>query len=431
GNPEAADWILAAWQRDHQIDLVGPLVELGRQARSENVRAAMRAIADDNKFGRTSDRSILLLALLSMHDEPALDLVAKLVNVTPAVRHPYATKEPHPSSPGVTPLQYLVYENPDPPHGFTEEDVLGVLQRIAAKGLPPIWQPASWSLGAIPDRLLGEMARLAIEGNLHRPDQGQVRSDWASVALSRARVAAGRGGPLRDWAAQMLQHEQPRARTIVIQHLEPDEVGRERSLIEKCLDTDDESCALVAARALLRCEPPLEAARLLQNKHVRVRIEILERIPALLGPAGDTLVLPLTKDIDSQVRNAAAIRLGALVSKEAVPALIELLQDKNGDVRTSAADALTRIRFYHEQQAHWDRVLKGLDASPASAAEKLLLQAKPGAAKPQRLLAIESLGILGVPEALPFLIEWTQDPDADIATKAKAAVTAIHLNPRR
>ena len=44
-------------------------------------------------------------------------------------------------------------------------------------------------------------------------------------------------------------------------------------------------------------------------------------------------------------------------------------------------------------------------ASASSAAEKLLLQARPGAAEHLRSLAIRSLGVLGKPEALPFLID--------------------------
>ncbi|MFT4516281.1 MAG: HEAT repeat protein [Planctomycetota bacterium] len=123
--------------------------------------------------------------------------------------------------------------------------------------------------------------------------------------------------------------------------------------------------------------------------------------------------------------------MGATVHKPAVAGLIELLRDTESHVRTVAADALTRIRFYHQQQTHWDRVLKGLDASPASATEKLLVQAKPDAKKEQRLLAIKSLGVLGATEALPFLIDWTQDADKDIAGAAKAAITKIHLSPRK
>ena len=123
--------------------------------------------------------------------------------------------------------------------------------------------------------------------------------------------------------------------------------------------------------------------------------------------------------------------MGSIVSKAAVPDLITMLRDPDEEARKAAADALTKIRFYHEQQAHWDRVLKGMDASPASAAEKLLLQGKAGAPKDQRLLAITSLGSLGVPEALPFLIDWTQDADADVQKAAKEAITQIHLHPRK
>lgn len=130
-------------------------------------------------------------------------------------------------------------------------------------------------------------------------------------------------------------------------------------------------------------------------------------------------------------RSELADYLGGKLDLAAVPALLRLLADPEQHVRERAAEALTRIRFYHEQQAHWDRVLKGLDASPASAAEKLLLQARPGAPQAQRLLAITSLGALGAPEALPFLIEWSQEADPDIAARAKDAITRIHLGTRK
>ena len=63
--------------------------------------------------------------------------------------------------------------------------------------------------------------------------------------------------------------------------------------------------------------------------------------------------------------------------------------------------------------------------------EKLLAQAKPTEPKPKRLLAITSLGALGKPEALPFLIEWTEDQDAEIANAARAAATQIHLAAKK
>ena len=174
-----------------------------------------------------------------------------------------------------------------------------------------------------------------------------------------------------------------------------------------------------------------DAAAALHNKHADVRDWVLAFAVEGSCKLNPDEVVPMLRDPDTNVRRTAASYLGSVVHKAAVPGLIELLRDPDQQVRQQATEALTRIRFYHEQEAHWDRVLKGLDASPASAAEKLLVQAKPGANQQQRLLAIQSLGVLGVPEALPFLIDWSQAADADIAAAAKQAITQIHLNPRK
>jgi hypothetical protein len=460
GNPEAADWILAEAARDeNNTDWIAwPLVMLGHKTQAENVRVALRKAALGGSSKR-DDCCQALLALLSMGDVPALDIVVQKAPLAGySAPHPYATKgesevpadasrrpnadrgPPRPNTdhrlprgvvPRTSPLKYLVYKDPDPPHGFTEEQIIEVLRKIAKNYVPQDWQPQFWSHTAIPDRLLGEIARLTASGSTRNIDMRSAQSNWISLVLERVRSSAGEKGTLDGWVAEMLQHEQPRVRELVLENLDEQLVTRERALVEKCLDVDYASCALRAAQVLTSHASPIEPERLLQNKHRSVRIFAIEGIPARLGAAGDKLVLPLTKDADNYVRKAAASCLGALVSKDAVPALIEMLRDADEHVRSSAADALTRIRFFHEQQAHWDRILKGLDASAASAAEKLLLQAKPGAPKEQRLLAITSLGALGVPEALPFLIEWTSDPDAEIAAKAKAAITQIHLNPRK
>ncbi len=43
-----------------------------------------------------------------------------------------------------------------------------------------------------------------------------------------------------------------------------------------------------------------------------------------------------------------------------------------------------------------------------------------------RVAAIASLGTLGVPETLPFLIELMEDGDAEVAAAASAAVQRIN-----
>ncbi|HEX6810783.1 MAG TPA: HEAT repeat domain-containing protein, partial [Planctomycetota bacterium] len=450
GHPEAADWILAeAARNENETDWIAqPLVMLGRKTQAENVRVALRKAAqgghqDAEHCGQA------LLALLSMGDVQALDIVVQKAHLSRSAWHPYASKagaearrrgparsdssgETQPvTTSSLTPLQYLLYKDLNPPHGFTDEQIIEVLRKIAKNYMPTDWQPRFWLHTAIPDRLLGALARIAAGESPRNGDERIAQSKWISLVLERVRSSTDEKSVLRGWVAEMLQHEQTYVRQLVLENLDEQLVTQERALVEKCLEVDDDDCALQAAMKLTAIASPIEPERLLRNKHPKVRIFAIQGIPARLGAAGDKLVLPLTKDPDDEVRKAAASCLSALVSKDAVPALIELLRDANEQVRSRATDALTRIRFYHEQQAHWDRILKGLDASTASAAEKLLLQAKPGAPKEQRLLAITSLGALGAPEALPFLIEWTSDADAEIAGKAKAAITQIHLNPRK
>lgn len=100
-------------------------------------------------------------------------------------------------------------------------------------------------------------------------------------------------------------------------------------------------------------------------------------------------------------------------------------------VRESDARAIevaSRDAFYHDEKAHWDRVFAGTELSASGAAEALLKQAAETSPRQVRLLAIQSLGSLGAPETLPFLIEWTTDGDAELAETARAAITRIHAS---
>ena len=394
GDPAAADWITTLGYTESSF--VSSLLELGRRTQQENVRAALRKVA--SKGATPDDIGRLLLALLSMHDEPALDLVVKLNHVPMRTNHPYAKQ-----SYLATPLQYLLYQNPDPPHGFTEEQVIAVLQKIRTDRRDNLnMNPREYSVGAIPDRILGALARL---------DRTQYDETWSEVAVQRF-VKRNGEGPLATWVDDALTPQSYDGR--VLEAFDARLVEKYRARLEALLDGEDPAFAEGAATALLRVRPTADLEHMLTHKHADVRALALNSAVTYGGAISEATLQALLRDKDEGIRANAARFAGATVSKAAVPDLIALLRDGSSSVRKDAADALTRIRFFHEQQAHWDRVLKGLDASPASAAEKLLLQAKPTAPKDQRLLAITSLGTLGVPEALPFLIEWTTDTDAEI-----------------
>jgi hypothetical protein len=435
GNPEAADWITAEWQRrtDTAKWAVQPLLLLGRRTQDEKVRAAMRTLLASERLG--ANGGDLLLALLSMHDLPTLESKQLMGRLGTNYEHPYTE--------GKAPMKvadYLFGRNPQPPHGITEDELAGLLGRLAAS--KRIESAFSWQeFGKLTPRLHGEVVRLQLLSTPQRvPGEpvelganspNSVRGMLASTVLQRARTEEGRMSSLREWAATMLREPRADVREAVLAHLSKAELEPHRALVESFVDGDDETLAVCAVRKLGGTSAPLDPAKLAKNRHAGVRKLAVKQWASTGKDGGEAFLLPLLRDLDAGVRMEAAEFFGARVSKEAVPDLIALLRDPEETVRKDAADALTRIRFFHEQQAHWDRVLKGLDASSTSAVEKLLLQAKPGAPREQRLLAITSLGTLGVPEALPFLIDWTTDPDAELAAAAKASITQIHLNPKR
>jgi hypothetical protein len=426
GHPDAASHIVAHWRADLQRGsaMARLLSRVAKRSPTEPVRAAMRAMAVDKDVG-DSERSMLLLALLAMHDEQALDLVAGRFARSPAVRHPWATTADH----SVSPRQYMLYANPDPPHGFSTEDVLRMLRSMLAQPwYPSWWDVREFSTDAIPDQVLGELVRLLAQHMNGTTDQAKTLRAWIDVVLRRR--TGNPTGPLRDWITTQLAASRS-VQVAMLESLAPQDVQEVQTRVEALLDSEHQSVAETALWALERAEIPLDPERHRANRNAEVRQCLAASIGDRRIAGHGDLLRAFLRDPVADVRKQAAQGCGALVDKEAVPGLIDLLRDGNESVRTAAADALQRIRFFHEQQAHWDRVLKGLDASPATAAEKLLLQGKPGAPTEQRLLAIRSLGALGMPEALPFLIEWTQDGDAAIAAAAKAAITEIHLHPRR
>ena len=180
---------------------------------------------------------------------------------------------------------------------------------------------------------------------------------------------------------------------------------------------------------LHRAGLPISAAAwqlALQDPVASNRVTTLSKLPAPLPAELRPVVEQLLRDDAATVRVAACFALARIVGADAVPALLEALQDRDESVRKLAAEALERVRFQNEQQTYWRDARSGIDTSPQSAAGKLLRQAQPLQPKEQRLLALRSLGVLGTAEALPYLIDWTKDTDAEVAAAARAAIAAIH-----
>jgi hypothetical protein len=432
GNPEAAEWFRSAPPADQLARewRYSALIELGRRNQGEAVRAAIRASIEAMPEGGHYFTAELLLALLSMGDVPALQLTITNLAKTGSAVHPYA---PLPSGEAksreamIAPLAYLLEKEPSPPHGFSDEAVIPLLPALASivnEG-PEYAAMSSTRLRLVSDKVLiaGVVADLAgTWGQRNVPGSGMTWHREFARRLAREAV----DGPLHRWFDEALRTRGPGFWVLLA--FEGEQLVRIRPQLDAIIAGDDAESARQVVVHLQSQSQPLDLDALLRSKHESVR-----------GFAFWQAMKQGTLPTDIAIAGLQTWRghgdiakyLGERLAVEAVPSLIGLLKHKEEYVRKSATDALGKIRFHHEQQAHWDRVLKGLDASPASAAEKLLLQAKPGSPKEQRLLAITSLGTLGVPEALPFLIEWTQDADATVQQAAKAAITQIHLHPRK
>ncbi|MBL9078551.1 MAG: HEAT repeat domain-containing protein [Planctomycetes bacterium] len=409
GHVEAAEWLTAAlatvlraaetqgWRLGQVVDA---LVELLRRNDAEPVRRAVRDAIEQPALP-DSCRTDLLIALLGRSDAAGLAI---------AGRWPMVAAN---SELLVTPLTWLLYEDSTPRHSFTDEQVEAVIaQAAAAEQLP---EPEQLRIDAVPDRLLPRLVRHA------------TSFEWQRVAYARL-LARGCQGELDAWMRTRLAPDSDADLTLLPEAV----VLHYRSEIEALLDGPSPNLAWAAAKVLwtgTTAELP-SVDRLLTNRHDFVRAEGL-KLAGYGVPASIEHLRTLLRDPKPSIRRDAAQRLGERLDRESVPALLALLREREENVRAAAEQALQRIRFYDEHEAHWERVLRGLDASPQSAVEKLLLQAKPGAPRNQRLLALRSLGALGQPEALPFLIDWTQDTDAELAQAALAAIDAIHRAPRR
>ena len=418
GNPEAAAWLVerAKIASYFSRDLTNYLLQLGRRTQAEPVRAAMRQHAE--KVG-PEEKSRLYLALLSMHDEATLARIGEITENLRVARHDYATaKEPE----LISPFYYVLMDQPDPPHGFSEAELLAFVRSARVFETSPkveIVDPAR-----VPTSLLMVLAERA--DPLFVISRSRSASSWQQVMAARIAEEEDMEGPLHRWLRSALAKQGPALG--VVEHLGERDRGSVRPQLERWLAGDDAEMAWFAFQKLSSMLPPPDYEALTQSKHAQVVEGAAGSLMAsgTLSTATALRLLPKHSDPDKFVRY-----LGDKFAVEAVPALLQLLQHEDSYLRQVASEALLKIRTVHEQKSYWDRITKGLDASPTSAVEKLLLQAKPGAPTEQRLLAITSLGTLGVPEALPFLIEWTQDADANVAKAAKDAITQIHLNPRR
>jgi HEAT repeat protein len=423
---------------------LAPLLFYVRRNGSEASRAAVRELHGELvKSNNRHQITLLLLAALANGDPWALDQIHGSEQTT---EPPYAVADDgglraswwaKPSSPAAepeTPLEYLLAGDASPPHNFTLAQVEAVLRRVFVErppqnpGLPRHLQVRV--APTVRDDVLRLLARYDRSANTTftgpSPTSQSATFTWMRLAMQRLRQQGG-GGGWAEWLDGALADDEQRY--YVLGELTKDEVLARLSQIEAFARGGVGAGA--ALEALERAGRPLDIAQLVAADDPDVRNWAAQRVRKGQASAPPAAMVAFLADTSKHVRLLTAQHFGRTLDEVAVPGLLALLRDPDEEVRQAATAALQRIRFCHEQEAHWQKLRAGIDARPEAALEKLLLQARPGEPKARRLLAITALGALGKVEATPYLIDWSADPDAEVAAAAEAAVTQVFLNARR
>lgn len=129
-------------------------------------------------------------------------------------------------------------------------------------------------------------------------------------------------------------------------------------------------------------------------------LEAREAVPALL----DLLNFP-----DNGVRANVAQALGQLGSESAGPALLTLLRDSDALVRMKAAESLGELRYEESLEVLTDSLIH--DSDPLV-----------------RVHVAEALGDLGAPAALPALSAALDDPDERVRAYAADSIGRLGSN---
>lgn len=457
GHPDALPPLLALLERSRG-EATEYFVFYLKRGDSEAARAAARTRYEGARTGTTNppntQTTSLLLALLALGDPWALDQIR---GDEQALEHPYAAgddgglgarrlppgmlpplqdvpseaataiRPPTPRVRPVTPLAYLLAGDAVPPHPFALAQVEAVLQRVFADrsgGGAPVYSSLYERVApAVRDDVLRLLARY--DRSTQTTSRGATVS-WMRLALQRLRERNGADG-WTEWLQAALASEATRYFALV--ELTKDEVLARLPQIEAFAKGG--LGATAALEALERAGRPLDVASLVASDDQDVAVWAARRVMEGTATAPAAAMAPFLAAKSAWIRLQAAQYFGRTLDDAAVPGLLAQLRDPDEKVREAATAALQRIRFRHEQESHWTKLQAGIDARPEAALEKLLLQARRDEPKARRLLAIASLGALGKAEATPFLIEWIDDADAEVAAAAKAAVTQIHLAAKR
>jgi HEAT repeat protein len=389
-----------------------------RSARSEASRAVLRELVVVANADKRS-RAEFLKRLVEIADRPAIDLFVEAYRLGLSSVGLEANNGPSPRGLGLA-LYSACDDWIEPIERYTVADLARLTELCLSTRREDVWSDlleVRWSSLSAP--VLEVIARHVHESALPFGQRRRLVED-----LLRDERLAGRS----DLAARALANDDTEVQRVAIA-----ELGRRRidptPHIPALLELGARAHTAEVLSALRQIGDPAHVAfirRYLTDGDTAIRRAAVHALIGLLGNAAADELVPLFEQrriVDATLLCDAAAKL---LDTRFVPLLLEARRDPGVDRNDDAVkNALEAIRFYQEQEAHWQRVLRGAGLQANTAAEALVQQAGTDRAKDVRLLAIASLGTLGVPEVLPFLIERAQEADADIAAAARAAIARI------
>ena len=207
----------------------------------------------------------------------------------------------------------------------------------------------------------------------------------------------------------------------------------------KALHYDDLAAQSEVARALGSLGPAATDALIsqLKEKDKSHRLMIIKALSEIRDPRPVPLLIDLLKDENSEVRWGAAIALGEIGDIRAIEPLVACLRDYDKYVRYGAALSLEMLGWKppnDEEKAfllvgkqEWEKVvLLGNSAVPALST---ILHDRHNTV---RIKAVEILGELKSPDAVPVLMQSLADEDSEVRWKTvlaseKSGIKLMHL----
>jgi len=198
------------------------------------------------------------------------------------------------------------------------------------------------------------------------------------------------------------------------------------------LDVQWHAAAALGALGTEGVDHLLEALHKARNKHVKLGI-----IEAL-GEIKDRRAVPdlqkALEDKDNEIRWEAALALGEIAEPKSIPALVTVLKDHDRYVRYAAAIALERMNwvpdnetdhsYLHLGKQEWDKLQE--IGYPAIEALTIALKDRNDEVREK---AVQLLGEIGSPEAIPVVYRALRDASDEVRWSAVKAAPQVGISP--